>query len=62
MKAYRREKGLAKRKGGIGSELALVVAQIGPERRQASEKKFLRDRTDVLAGKKENQSLREGDG
>nr|WP_287176944.1 SMI1/KNR4 family protein [Mesorhizobium sp.] len=31
MKAYRREKGLAKRKGGIGSELALVVAQIRPE-------------------------------
>lgn len=30
MKAYRREKGSAKRKGGIGSELALVVAEIRP--------------------------------
>ncbi|ESZ22742.1 hypothetical protein X737_01510 [Mesorhizobium sp. L48C026A00] len=31
MKAYRRENGSAKRKGGIGSELALVVAEIRPE-------------------------------
>ncbi|RWO52993.1 hypothetical protein [Mesorhizobium sp.] len=31
IKAYRREKGPGKRKGGIGSELALVVAQIRPE-------------------------------
>ncbi|SIT54063.1 hypothetical protein BQ8794_140208 [Mesorhizobium prunaredense] len=28
MKVHRREKGLAKRKGGIGSELALLVAKI----------------------------------
>jgi hypothetical protein len=45
------KKGLAKGKAEMDPDWALMVALILKKVGQASEKKFLRDRIDVLAGK-----------